>query len=142
MKTLQEEIWEESDDPWGILVGCILIQRVAYSPARRAWDKLKLWYPSQQKMKNANPVLAEGACKHLGLQTVRARYLIEMSKQFPDWYSQEGQRLEADASKLPGCGGFAADAWDILFLGKLSKEIEDHVLEKRRRELVHEKASS
>jgi len=134
MKLLQKEIWDESGEPWGVLVGCILLNRSKYGPAKDAWDKMKKWYPNSLKMSRSNLRILEGTMSQLGLQTVRAAYLRDMSREYIKREWLRGMWLiGADASTLPGCGGFAKDAWNLIVIGNLKSEVGDRYLEKWRK---------
>jgi len=134
MKLLQQEISDEANDPWGVLVACILLNRAKYGPAKEAWDKMKKWYGTPKRMSQASAPLLEGTMKGLGLQTVRAKNLIEMSKGYlqSNWQMRK-YYVGADASQLPGCGGFAKEAWNLIVVGDTKTPVVDHYLEEWRR---------
>lgn len=120
MTLLQEEL---IDDPWKMLIACMLLNQTASIQVRRVIWKLLERYPTAVDMASADHCDVVEMIKECGLYNRRASAMIKMSEQCAsDPYWQE--RPEA----LFGIGRYALDSWKIFQLGMTDIEVTDKVL--------------
>lgn len=118
------------DSRWKILVCCILLNRTQGCTVRKLLPDLFGEYPGPRAMANANACRLYNMVSHLGFGERRTQALICMSKIYAD-VSDAGHELFLDVRKLPGCGQYAADCWDLLVLRKKpAHEVTDKELRK------------
>ena len=119
IRMLQEDMCE---DPWKILVVCILHNQTSRRQVDKVYKNLFLKYPSPMSMANANSEELASLLKPLGLYNRRSRSLVKFSKEF----------LENDwdlPSELYGCGKYADDCFRVFCRFEWDKvEPTDHAL--------------
>ncbi len=115
---LQDEL---KDDPWKLLVACILLNKAPDEAVIKViWDVLSE-YPIPSAMGEANFYELKYLIRKLGLSDRRAQYLISMSTQYDVTNDQ--------VSDYPGCGRYAQDSYDIFVKGNMDIEVTDKVLQ-------------
>jgi endonuclease III len=126
----QEEL---RDDPFWMLVACQLVNLTHWRQAEpvfrelrdtcdgRSWNLMRIPYDDLVEV-----------LRPLGLQNRRAALLRKFAERWQelmdryDGYAQDLRRH--DIMKLPGCGRYAADSWEIFVEGNLDVETNDHRL--------------
>lgn len=100
---IQEHI---KDDPWRVLVACIMMNMTRGLTMRPYMWRLFERYPTAQALAAADPASLEEMISPLGLSVRRSRSLITMSQGYTtsNW---------TKPSDLPGCGKYADDSWKI-----------------------------
>ena len=123
---------EYRDDPWALLVGCILFNMVHGKKARPILEEfLKLW-PNSRKLWECYeddlltvPLMIE-LFTPLGFQNRRAERILYMTTEFnalrPDINN------EVDVMELNGVGKYAADSFNMFYRGYLVKDVTDKEL--------------
>lgn len=115
--------------PWALLVGCVLYNRVQ---GARAWPVLSKFlrdYPTHESFVAAVQDASAKAVSSkltamfepLGLQTRRAKNVVALAEA---WFDQKG----VDVAKLPGCGRYAAESFEIFVRGNLVARPQDKEL--------------
>lgn len=104
---LQEEL---RDDPWKMLVACILLNRTSHKQVRPVIWSLFDAYPDAAAMAGADPSAIAHMLKPLGLQNRRARTLMRFSVD----YCRMGT---IDIESLHGVGKYASDSYVMFVLG-------------------------
>ena len=106
--------------PWRLLVACILLNRTRGSQVRPMLDPLFARWPNARAMAEADPEELRRFIGSLGLGVQRTNALMDMSACFP------GRRMtREEVLALPGCGSYAADAYQMLVCGDLTVEPDD-----------------
>ena len=117
-RLLQENLL---DDPWRMLVACVLLNKTGGETVRRVLPPLFGRWPSAEEMSSARASDIVGYIRECGLQNRKARLLIEMSRA----YQGKGWiRVE----ELPGIGEYAGDCWRILVEGRTDLTPRDKAL--------------
>jgi methyl-CpG-binding domain protein 4 len=101
-------IQEDVDDPWQMLVACILLNRTTGEVARPVFELVVDRWPSPIALRDADPRALASAIRPVGLQIVKAKRLKRMSE---DWLN--GVPLE----KIHGVGRYAIESWRIFVDG-------------------------
>ena len=120
IRPLLQEIYR--DDPWKMLVCCILLNLTKRQQVDGIRDELFQRYPTPHMMSKANPKELSMLLQPLGLYNRRANTLIRFSK---DWI-----KGFTDVKDLYGIGQYAQDSWDIFQKGNMMVETKDKVLKK------------
>lgn len=117
------------DDPWALLVGCILFNMVHGSKARPVLEEFLLRWPIpiwllEQAQEDQDLVLCEMRTmfKPLGFQNRRADRVLFMTCDYCD-SSWNGDPLE-----LHGIGKYGADSFNIFCRGYLVEDVQDKEL--------------
>lgn len=106
-----------SDDPFGMLVACQLVNRTRWAGAAdRVHAELVRRWPTAERLRDADPE----SLRPLGLQKPRADNLIAMAEAWDN-----GCRT---IRELPGCGKYADDSYAIFVTGEPGVAPEDAVL--------------
>ncbi len=115
------------DDPWKILVCCILLNRTTGRAVKEILPGLFSTYPTPEDMMEAEWLELYDSIAHLGFGHKRVLYLTEMSKVYAS-ARHCGHELHLDVASLPGCGKYAQDCWDLLVLKKTPDGVTDKEL--------------
>ena len=110
MRLTQERLG--GSDPWKVLVCCILLNRTQGQQSEPVLQELFNRWPDASKLVAADDSL-EQLIAPLGL-VGRAKHLRQLSKALQTTDPQ----TRAEVESLPGCGEYAADAWDMLINGR------------------------
>ena len=103
IRPLLQEIYQ--DDPWKMLVCCILLNLTKRTQVDGIRDELFKLYPTPNKMKNANQSELSKLLQPLGLYNRRAKSLKRFSE---DWVKGFNS-----VDELYGIGQYAKDSWEI-----------------------------
>ena len=121
MILLQDEFKE---DPWKMLVCCVLLNRTKGTTVKKIIYALFEKYPYAYAMSQADPSELAELLRPLGFQNRRAKTLIKLSEKC----CSAGWKDRVD--ELPGGGKYAVDSWEIFQKGSLDIEVEDKELRK------------
>ena len=111
-------IQEELNDPWQMLVACIMLNRTKGTVVRRVLWRVLARYDTPEKMSRARHRKLSSMLEELGLQNIKAARLIAMSKAYGDVAIED----------LPGIGKYATDSWQIFIEKKLPVKPDDKQL--------------
>jgi methyl-CpG-binding domain protein 4 len=119
---MQEEFRNE---PWKLLVGCILLNQVSAKVAKPIWQKFFEMYPTAQSLHDAptSTALADMTVlfRPLGFQNRRATRVLCMTGDFLKW---DGN----DPLSLYGVGKYAADSYNMFIKGEIVPDVKDKEL--------------
>lgn len=117
------------DDPWGLLVGCILFNMVHGTKALPVLENfLKIW-PNARRFLDEQPLSEEivvSMFRPLGFHHRRYDRIIRMSIDFLDLRPDLNQGV--DILRLHGIGKYAADSFNIFCRGELTEDVQDKEL--------------
>ena len=117
-RPLLQEIYQ--DDPWKMLVCCILLNLTKRQQVDGIRHKLFDKYPTEYKMIEANEDELSEILKPLGLYKKRAKTLIKFSWMWVNGFS--------DVMELYGIGQYARDSWEIFQMNNMDVKPTDKVL--------------
>ena len=117
-RPLLQEIYQ--DDPWKMLVCCILLNLTKRQQVDGIRHKLFDKYPTEYKMIEANEDELSEILKPLGLYKKRAKTLIKFSWMWVNGFS--------DVMELYGIGKYARDSWEIFQMNNMDVKPTDKVL--------------
>jgi endonuclease III len=112
------------DDPWRMLVGCVLLNVTTRTAADRVWPELFERWPTAGDMAAADAAALSRLLAPLGCHNRRAETLRRMSA---DFLARPPGRAD-EVPCLYGLGDYARDSWAIFQDGDLSVEPSDRVL--------------
>lgn len=127
MVLLQEEFGR--NNPWRILVICILLNRTQGQQARPVLKEFFYRWPGPRALAGADIEDIEKVIAPLGL-IKRAGYLKKMTAQYLV------KRPDLDVTGYAGCGLYAQEAYDMLILGRRWRWPMDIKLCERMREML------
>lgn len=137
-RLMQEEF---RDDPWKLLVGCIMLNLTSARQARPVWEKFFQRWPSAEHLwaeAAPAPVLLEmlDMIRPLGLQNKRSWAIWRMTFDFialrPD------KNLDVDISRLHGVGKYGSDSYNMFCRGYLVEDAKDKELQNYLRWAQHQ----
>lgn len=119
---MQEEFRNE---PWKLLVGCILLNQVSAKVARPIWQEFFKKYPTPEALHAAPSASALADMtvlfRPLGFQNRRSVRVLCMTGDFLKW---DGD----DPLSLYGVGKYAADSYNMFVKGYLVEDAKDKEL--------------
>lgn len=120
----QEELRNE---PFWMLVACILVNRTHWRQARAALAELRARCEGAKDLVDMDRATLERILKPLGFMTSRYRALKNMSAL---WIVRGVPKDHLSVLALPGCGVYAAQSWEIFIEGRRPLgEVADHKLQ-------------
>jgi len=134
---LQAVLYEQSGDPWRVMVACVLLNATNRARADRVWPELFARWPDARSFANGDRHSQGEILRPLGLGRQRARRLRAMSiawlVRFPTGYRSTRRELadlwaRVDVHAYPGLGDYAADSFRLFVLGDLTVEPRDRVV--------------
>ena len=120
IRPLLQEIYQ--DDPWKMMVCCILLNLTKRQQVDLIRDELFSLYPTEYHMIEADEEELSTLLQPLGLYRKRAQTLKKFS-----WDSINGF---TNIKECYGVGQYGEDSWNIFQLGKHTNLSNDKVLEK------------
>ena len=93
------------DDPWKLMVCCILLNQTTNQQVRSLIEKFFINYPDYNKIKEENLSHISALIKSTGFQNVKARRIIKMSQQFQTGFESP--------TELCGIGKYGLEVWEI-----------------------------
>lgn len=107
------------DDPWKMLVCCILLNQTTNQQVRKVLLPLFELIPDSQTASNTQPEQIATIIRSTGFSSVKSQRIVDLSKK---WNSGFDSVLE-----LPGVGRYASDSWKIF----VEKNIQIPVTDKK-----------
>jgi len=98
------------DDPWKIMISCILLNQTSNVQVRPVIKKFFEVFPTPNSLNESHQNLISSILQPTGFQNVKARRIINFTNV---WYL--GER---DPNKFPGIGPYGRDSWKIFIEGK------------------------
>ena len=110
------------DDPWKIMVCCILLNQTTRKQVDKVREELFEKWSTPEIMASADIEELREVIRPLGFYNKRSKTLVRFSKEWNDTV------LIEDPSKLHGIGQYAKDSWTIFVEHGEVKNPSDHVL--------------
>ncbi len=120
IRPLLQEIYQ--DDPWKMLVCCILLNLTKRTQVDGIRDELFKLYPTPHKMKDADVDKLSKLLQPLGLYNRRAQSLKRFSEEWIEGFKS--------VDELYGIGQYAKDSWEIFQNNNIDITSTDKVLTK------------
>lgn len=99
---------EYLDNPWKMMVCCILLNQTNNKQVRPILESVFGLIPNPNSAVECNPDSLATIIKTTGFQNVKASRIIKLSQKWVDGFEH--------VSQLPGIGKYGVDSWDI-FIG-------------------------
>ena len=119
IRPLLQEIYQ--DDPWKMLVCCILLNLTKRQQVDGIRDELFNKYPTEYEMMEADEKELSEILQPLGLHKKRAKTLIKFSYQWVMGFNE--------VKELHGIGQYASDSWEIFQMNNVRIKPQDKVLQ-------------
>ncbi|EIN09422.1 DNA glycosylase [Punctularia strigosozonata HHB-11173 SS5] len=117
---LNRGVEKVASDPWKVLIATMLLNKTAGRTAIPIFWKILDRWPSPQALSNADVTELTHMIKTLGLQSMRAKRLIQLSEMYlaapPDpsiLHKSRNYPVATPVSHLPGSGRYALDSYRI-----------------------------
>lgn len=111
---------EYLDDPWKMLVCCILLNQTNNKQVRPILSSVFDLIPTPISTIGCDPEVLAAIIKTTGFQNVKASRIIRMSETWIAGFS--------DVTQLPGIGKYGKESWDIFVNGNTRIEPTDKKL--------------
>ena len=122
---LLQEIYQ--DDPWRMMVCCILLNLPKRHQVDLIRDELFTLYPTPHDMINSDEKILSHLLQPLGLYNKRAQTLKKFSQDYINGFN--------DIQECYGVGQYGKDSWNIFQLNKHTNHSNDKVLHKYLKEI-------
>jgi methyl-CpG-binding domain protein 4 len=96
---------EYLDDPWRMMVCCILLNQTNNKQVRPVLSSVFSLIPNPESAIRCNPERLAAVIKTTGFQNVKASRIIKFSQKWLDGFK--------DVKDLPGIGQYGKDSWEI-----------------------------
>lgn len=103
---------EYVDDPWKMMVCCILLNQTNNKQVRPILSSLFSLIPDPLSAIDCDPDTLAAVIKTTGFQNIKANRIIKMSFKWSEGFD--------DVSELPGIGRYGKDSWEIFINNNLS----------------------
>lgn len=111
---------EYTNDPWKMLVCCILLNQTNNKQVRPILSSLFEFIPNPQSAISCDKESLAAIIKTTGFQNIKASRIVKLSQQW-----EEGFKC---VSELPGIGQYGLDSWNIFIEGDLTITARDKKL--------------
>jgi endonuclease III len=111
---------EYLDDPWKMLVCCVLLNQTNNKQVRPILSSLFRLIPNPESAITCNPESLAAVIKTTGFQNVKASRIINLSRKWLEGFD--------DIKDLPGIGQYGKDSWEIFINKDLSIQTRDKKL--------------
>lgn len=108
------------DDPWKMLVCCILLNQTNNKQVRPVLSSVFELIPNPLSAIGCDAEVLATVIKTTGFQNIKASRIKKLSQKWNDGFS--------DVSELPGIGKYGKDSWEIFIRGNLSVDPTDKKL--------------
>ena len=131
------------DEPWKVLVVCVLLNRTTRAQVDRVVDDLFLEYPTPEHLATARVHELASLLYPLGMHNNRAKRLVRFAE---DWIALDSMWEHTtpdgltELSALTGVGEYALDSYRLFVLGDHSVQPNDKEL--RRWKAWHDEITS
>ncbi len=108
---------------WQHMVGVICLNQTYRKQVKEVLPKLFKRYPNPKAFLRGRLKTQQNILKPLGMWSVRARRLRQMSKEYLTWDGVE-------ASDLHGIGKYGSDSYKIFYKNTIPNDVQDKELKK------------
>jgi methyl-CpG-binding domain protein 4 len=98
------------DDPWKIMISCILLNQTSNVQVRPVIKKFFEIFPTPNSLNESHQNLISSILQPTGFQNVKAKRIIN--------FTNVWNLGERDPNKFPGIGPYGRDSWKIFIEGK------------------------
>ena len=116
-------VQQQVKSKWQHMVGVICLNQTYRKQVKEILPKLFKRYPNPKAFLRGRLKTQENMLKPLGMWSVRARRLRQMSKDFLTWNGKE-------ASDLHGIGKYGSDSYKIFYKDEIPSDVQDKELRK------------
>mgnify|MGYP006251078027 FL=1 len=116
-------VQQQVKSKWQHMVGVICLNQTYRKQVKEILPKLFKRYPNPKAFLRGRLKTQENMLKPLGMWSVRARRLRQMSKDFLTWDGKE-------ASDLHGIGKYGSDSYKIFYKDEIPSDVQDKELRK------------
>lgn len=101
-------VQEQVKNEWEHMVGVICLNQTGRKSVKKVLPELFLEFPTPEKLIKGDLSKLEQILKPCGLNKIKAKRILLMSKDYLTWDKQ-------DATKLYGIGKYGSDSYQIFF---------------------------
>ena len=116
-------VQQQVKSKWQHMVGVICLNQTYRKQVKEVLPKLFKRYPNPKAFIRGRLKTQENMLKPLGMWSVRAKRLRQMSKEFLTWDGDE-------ASDLHGIGKYGSDSYQIFYKNNIPADVQDKELRK------------
>ena len=116
-------VQQQISNSWEHMVGVIMLNQTGRKPVKTTLPEFLYWFPTPHALINANEDFVKSILKPLGMNNVRYKRILGMSRDYLTW---DG----VDATDLYGIGKYGSDSYEIFFKNNYLVEPLDKELKK------------
>ena len=116
-------VQQQVKNKWQHMVGVICLNQTYRKQVKEVLPKLFKRYPNAKAYLRGRLSTQQNMLKPLGMWSVRAKRLRQMSKEFLTW---DGVK----ASDLHGIGKYGSDSYKIFYKNTIPKDVQDKELKR------------
>ena len=116
-------VQQQVKSKWQHMVGVICLNQTYRKQVKEVLPRLFKRYPNPKAFLRGRLKTQENMLKPLGMWSVRAKRLRQMSKEYLTWNGKE-------ASDLHGIGKYGSDSYKIFYLDTIPNDVQDKELRK------------
>ena len=116
-------VQQQVKSKWQHMVGVICLNQTYRKQVKEVLPKLFKRYPNAKAYLRGRLSTQQNLLKPLGMWSVRAKRLRQMSKEFLTWDGVE-------ASDLHGIGKYGSDSYKIFYKNTIPKDVQDKELKR------------
>ena len=116
-------VQQQVKSKWQHMVGVICLNQTYRKQVKQVLPKLFRRYPNPKAYLRGRLKTQENILKPLGMWSVRAKRLRQMSKEYLTWDGEE-------ASDLHGIGKYGSDSYKIFYKNQIPNDVQDKELKK------------
>ena len=122
---MKEDLMEQQQvkNKWQHMVGVICLNQTYRKQVKEVLPRLFKRYPNAKAYLRGRLSTQQNMLKPLGMWSVRAKRLRQMSKEFLTWDGVE-------ASDLHGIGKYGSDSYKIFYKNEIPKDVQDKELKR------------
>ncbi len=121
-------VQQQVKNSWEHMVGVIMLNQTGRKPVKTVLPRFLHCFPTPQSLLAAEENLVKSIITPLGMNNVRYRRLVNMSRDYLTW---DG----VDARELYGIGKYGSDSYEIFYKNNRSVEPTDKELKRYLEEL-------
>ena len=116
-------VQQQVKSKWQHMVGVICLNQTYRKQVKEVLPKLFKRYPTSEAYLRGRLKTQENMLKPLGMWSVRAKRLRQMSKEYLTWDGKE-------ASDLYGIGKYGSDSYKIFYKNEIPADVQDKELKR------------
>ncbi len=116
-------VQQQVKSKWQHMVGVICLNQTYRKQVKEVLPKLFKRYPNPKAYLRGRLKTQQNMLKPLGMWSVRAKRLRQMSKEYLTWDGKE-------ASDLHGIGKYGSDSYKIFYKNEIPEDVQDKELKR------------